>query len=972
MSPRARAGRPGRPWGALRGETVEINEVATLLREWIDEAEINVENLHDRLTDDHFPLQAGADPKASRVPPRGKMYDYLNGKILTQEMTEAVIDVTTQTSDVQQSRLAQVAALFRKIDEDPTPSVVPGTDYLELEKGLARKQAEIDTLRHARKGEPDELRLVERVEPVRAERAAVERSATRAGVRGDKGALVDEDPARLQAYLADVCHDAEAEAYGPYVGQSVVRRQNKRPADRSTAQPASAVFTAGPFVVLLGDPGGGKSELLRRHQLNVCRQWEAEDRSAALPVLVSATSLSKESLEEQFFARPLAPGSHWLILLDGLDEITNARARRGVLRRTVRWAAERRETHRLLVATRYLSEQEQSDLKEAAPVYLELLRFEAGDVRKLAETRLDRDQVDSLMAAIDEARLADLVTLPMIGAMLCKLHQAHPDRPLGNTRGAIYDAFITHLMATTPRTDTRPEHHAGKKDDREAPIWHSPTVEEYVIALATLPPADLRTLLAWVAARRRESSPARSVMDVLLRDLTKPPIGVPLNWWREQLIACFRRSGVLRQQGEELEFAHHTYEEFLAACILADRREPGLAELRRILDSLSEVLRLQGAELEFAHHTNKKYLATSVFGDPRPYGLAELRCVLDSHRRRHWPWRPAPGYRPMGVWGRRMWVAAEGENMSYLGFLIDRLTDTTEADLGKLPSSAGISGCTFLAAQKRLGTYLPAKTQTQAVEKLKQHIKVGRRARFGASIDIDQVNHLDPNSVPIAETLAALAIDDSRVDAATALLAFADSRDEGLATLRQLARSPRLTSVQGQVAAATAIVRDGDESGLDLIVELASNPGLDHNARFNIAWQLTALRRRRGLDLLTGWIDARTGGDFWFKAALVVVAIDEAYGVVRLKAIADDPACPALTRINAAYVVTLHNDPRGAEDLLRFARDPDLEEHLRVTTVHLLAEVGHPSAMAVRDELAQDPNLTPRGRKYLRRLPSTG
>ncbi|MET9504277.1 HEAT repeat domain-containing protein [Streptomyces sp. NPDC006622] len=166
------------------------------------------------------------------------------------------------------------------------------------------------------------------------------------------------------------------------------------------------------------------------------------------------------------------------------------------------------------------------------------------------------------------------------------------------------------------------------------------------------------------------------------------------------------------------------------------------------------------------------------------------------------------------------------------------------------------------------------------------------------------------------------------------------------------------------------MVRADDESGLDLIVDLASDPGRDDDVRLSIVRQLTRLHRPLGLALLDSWIDARAGGELWFKAALMVVEIEETYGVARMKAIADDPACPARTRINAAYVMTLHRDPRGAEDLLRFARDPDVEEHLRVATVHTLAEVGHPSAGPVRDELVQDPNLSKRGRKSLRRLPS--
>ncbi|WP_031069500.1 NACHT domain-containing protein [Streptomyces sp. NRRL WC-3742] len=752
-------------------------------------------------------------------------------------------------------------------------------------------------------------------------------------IAGARGGADDRSGGEPDGHLAEVLR--RVESFAPYVGQSVVRWHRGRAADRSTRTAAEAVFAAGPLVVLLGDPGGGKTELLRRHELAVCRRWEAGDRSAALPVRVAATSLAEDPLENRFFASRPRPGAQWLVLLDGLDEITDAQVRRQVLRDAVHWVRKRRSSHRLVVATRYLSDQEQRDLQDdappgAEPVCFELLRLDTGDVRELAAARLGPEQVDGLMGAIEEAGLADLVTLPMIGAILCRLYRDRPGRPLGSTRGDVYDDFLTHLMATTPRTDTLPEHHAGRREDTAgtgdtgAAALLGPAPAERVVALATLAPADLRALLTWVADRRRECGGTRPVLDILLEGpLTKPPGEVPLRWWREQLIACFRRSGVLEQRGEELEFAHRTYEEFLAACAACHSPERGAAELHR---------------------------------------------VLGGHRQRHWPWRPAPGYAPGGGWGRRMWSTSAfgGENMSYLGFLVDRLTGAADADLGELPSSAGISGCTFLAALKRLGTYLPDEVQAQAVEKLRRHLVVDRRTERWASIDLEALNRMDPNSVPFAELLVGRAMDDSRVDAARALLAFPESRAEGLAALGALARTPRLTSVPGRVEAAIALVRAEDESGLALLEELASTSWLGDEERLGIAWQLAELHRERGLGLLDRWIDARTGKELWFLAALMVLAIDPPGGLARMRAIADDRACPPGKRLNAAFVAARHDDPRGAEDLLRFARDPGLDDGERVAAVHLLAHIGHPSAGAVREELVRDPGLSARSRRSLR------
>ncbi|MCG8925055.1 NACHT domain-containing NTPase [Lentzea sp. CC55] len=736
---------------------------------------------------------------------------------------------------------------------------------------------------------------------------------------------VNQGGAELRKYLSELTSRCAVTPH--YVPQAVVVRHDGQPAERSTPRPAStAVFTAGRVAVVLGDPGGGKTELLQRHLHDV---WCEGARPGALPVLVSATSLGAALFEAPFFAQAPAPGVQWMVLLDGLDEITHARARRDVVRDALRWSSDQPENRRLVITTRHLSDQERSDLGGAAPVYFELLRFEAGDFRELAVAWLGPERAHDLVQAVDESGLTDLVTLPMIGSIICRLRETNPGHPLGGTRGQIYDDFMTHLMAPTPRTETRSEHHAGERDDVRSPAWLSPAVKEQVLTLGTLAPADMRALLARVAARRRESSQPPPVLDVLLgEEPTRRHAGVPVRWWKEELTACFRRSGVLEQQGDELVFAHLTYEEFLAACHVSDTPERGAAELKR---------------------------------------------VLYSHRHRHWPWRPAPGYSRLGGWGRRLWTTARDENLSYLGFLIDRVTDAAADDLAALVSSQGTTGCRFLAAQKRLGTYIPADVQARAVEKLSKHMKVSRRAQDWASIDLEAVNELDPNSVPMGETLRALAIDDSRVHSATALLAFPESRADGVAALWELGRSPRLTSAHGRLDAAVAILTTRDESALDLLFELARNSQLEDDVRVEAVWRIAEHRPRSCLDLLDDWLDSDTGSDeFWFLAAKTTLALDEEHGVARLKEIAHDLSRPALKRINAANLLARRQEPQGAEALVRFARASGLDEGLRLSAVSLLVEIAHPEAAAIRAELVAEPGLKRHTRRYLRRLALPG
>lgn len=106
--------RAGRPWGALRGANQELNEIATVLRAWLDDAGITVAVLHGRLTPDHFPDRA--------VPVQRKLYDFCAGKNLTWAFVEAVADTCTpDDAPAQQQKLKPVKQLWERACTNPTP-----------------------------------------------------------------------------------------------------------------------------------------------------------------------------------------------------------------------------------------------------------------------------------------------------------------------------------------------------------------------------------------------------------------------------------------------------------------------------------------------------------------------------------------------------------------------------------------------------------------------------------------------------------------------------------------------------------------------------------------------------------------------------------------------------------------------------------------------------------------------------------
>jgi hypothetical protein len=90
----------GTKWGPLSGQSAAHNDVAKLLRSWLDQAGCAVSTLIDRFTPEHF---GEADP-----PRRSATYSRLTGNGLTWEFIEAVVDVTTDNAALQERRLTEV------------------------------------------------------------------------------------------------------------------------------------------------------------------------------------------------------------------------------------------------------------------------------------------------------------------------------------------------------------------------------------------------------------------------------------------------------------------------------------------------------------------------------------------------------------------------------------------------------------------------------------------------------------------------------------------------------------------------------------------------------------------------------------------------------------------------------------------------------------------------------------------------
>lgn len=84
----------------MRGQSAEDNAVAELLRTWIDEAGLRVDDIRSRLTPDHF--------TDGRVPSRSTLSDRLAGVALREDFIEAVADVCSANDAARAQLLSAV------------------------------------------------------------------------------------------------------------------------------------------------------------------------------------------------------------------------------------------------------------------------------------------------------------------------------------------------------------------------------------------------------------------------------------------------------------------------------------------------------------------------------------------------------------------------------------------------------------------------------------------------------------------------------------------------------------------------------------------------------------------------------------------------------------------------------------------------------------------------------------------------
>ncbi|MFJ3824982.1 NACHT domain-containing protein, partial [Streptomyces nodosus] len=450
-----------------------------------------------------------------------------------------------------------------------------------------------------------------------------------------RGTSLDEE---VRGYLEAAWKAAEQHPYPGIPGQigppslaEVYVRQRSRPAawdghaaprDGSAtggsgtglaepAGPAEAVFRKADRVcVLIAGPGGGKSTLLRTRLRDAAGEWLGSTQTSgksswAVPVWVSARALAGEETQvpdalaaatrklsrygrhpelarARFLQRPCT-GAHWQLLVDDLDELPNAGARRAVLQKLANAVTQDPPLYRCVVATRPLTENELDVLGSAVPQY-ELQPFTTDDlhtyVEKYFSTRWPQQEATrrahQFAGALRGASLTELARTPLMAFMLCQLYLATPGRPLPGGRTAVYEAF----------TDLLYENNQSKRvaDSHEQAIKHlvegiqSPRARKEADTAARQVHERLPALIDYLAHQRLTGHQTPVTEALASHEAVRRPGKVRPERWEAFLEDLLRHTGLLVHHADGLSFAHQTFLEYHAARH-ATRNEQARAKL---------------------------------------------------------------------------------------------------------------------------------------------------------------------------------------------------------------------------------------------------------------------------------------------------------------------------------------------------------------------------------------------------------
>ncbi|MEV4569077.1 hypothetical protein AB0K12_35350 [Nonomuraea sp. NPDC049419] len=783
--------------------------------------------------------------------------------------------------------------------------------------------------------------------------------------------------------------------------------------------------------VFLGGPGSGKSSLLRMALITLADRWLTRSPGAhrppsAAPLYVPASYLTQPGsfaaqlkaateaqlrgrhvlpLPEDFFWREPYPGKHWLVLIDGLDEIIDLRRRTTVIRLL---RSHRAGPYRFVLTSRHLSDEEQQAVdNDPDMIGYDLLPLDDGRLGDLARSWISAyGSAEAHHPPITTT--GDLARIPLVAAILCQIRTARPGRPLPRDRFGIYDTFLDLLeqdmYEAAPLSITQ---HLRNRLDHLG--------EQAAPAVNGLPRRVLLALGA-VAAERQDGRTTDLFTAVTCAAAELRPDGLPAREWEALVVQTTHRTGLVAGRDAAMTFVHQTVADFLAArhvvgdavlskhafeqlldgpasaeptsyhrfLILAWQRTGTDLELpaalhrlatdRRTVACVAELAR-EGAEPAAETVRAASALLITMAADPRLGHHARLQAAL-----------AVTALDRAGAVGALRDLVADQELRRPIR--LDAARELARHDrtaavkaLGDLAAERGMAGAFRVAAAKELGELDPA-AATSALRALVAESRVPGSSRVAAAQalrKLDQAAAVAALHALVADTSAWT---DTRIQAVLALRnldqAAAVSAVRALADVERgvdyyrLATSPSLRDLDAQasVAALYALACDAEQRDpyrldaalrlreLDLATAADALGTLAADPRVSATHRCTAAEALEPLDASAAFAAfsalARGTGRVSVKAATKLAALDREAGIRLLRTLAADRRVDDSARYEAARALGLL-DPSISFDALRtLAAETTLSDVTRLRAAERLAAQDPGDGAAALATMAED------------------
>ncbi|MFI2231726.1 NACHT domain-containing protein [Nocardia testacea] len=451
------------------------------------------------------------------------------------------------------------------------------------------------------------------------------------------------------------------------------------------------------------------------------RSWYQRLSDAA----VRAGGLLSPVHPERFGSKP--HGARWLVNVDGLDEVASPLQRAEILR-TLAQVMKQTTSCRLVITSRPLVQDELAPLASIPGVGFYALRgFEGDRLQQFAarwfaaqghENPVER--AEGFLTGVADAGLGEILHTPLLTTIAAIIYDRTHGEPLPRGRVALYEAFLRelrHARAGASETLKGFEQRWAERGLVEVARW--------ILAHQD----DLLVELAWSHIR---SDLPRPLLVKAIR-WVHSHIPAPLHWpdlAESELGYVMALTGVLTFDGNDLNFLHRSFAEFIAAQAEAATIPsdfPGLggwsdaianaAERNRILFTFALWARREG--------NNVAVIVRHLLGGDSQHRLMALRLVT------------------AGV--------PLGETME--AAVIDRLTDLTDDDTRRPRitsvnelSAETLRELSLIRGNTRLTTRLRAIAST---------VGVGTTTRIGAAMACAQLESVQTGVDLINEIAAA-------------------------------------------------------------------------------------------------------------------------------------------------------------------------------------------------------------------------